>query len=160
MTVADKVLEAAHRHGVPGDLAIRQARQESGFNQSAVSSAGAIGVMQLMPATARELGVNPYDLDQNIEGGMRYLRQMYSLFGSWPLALAAYNAGPGKMRKVLDGKAALPSETAKYVHIITGRELFDQTPGPPEPPGFRPARRKGRSPGQTGGPQTRAAKPT
>lgn len=164
MTIQDKIIAAARRHSIPEDLALRQARQESGMRQwkadgsIVVSSAGALGVMQLMPATAAELGVNPYDVDQNIEGGMRYLAQMYRQFGSWPLALAAYNAGPGNMRKVLAGTKTLPAETANYVLAITGRPLFDQTPGPP---GFRQARRRAESPGRTGSrrppPQTRSS---
>jgi len=86
--------------GVNPDLVRAVAMVESRGNQGARSSAGAIGVMQLMPGTARGLGVNPYDLEQNIRGGSMYLkRQLDRYQGSIPLALAAYNAGPGAVDK-------------------------------------------------------------
>ena len=72
---------------------------ESGGNQAVVSPSGAIGVMQLMPGTARGLGVNPYDTEENIYGGALYLRTQLEQFGSLPLALAAYNAGPGAVQE-------------------------------------------------------------
>ena len=72
---------------------------ESAYRQSAVSSAGAIGLGQLMPATARDLGVDPRDLLQNLDGSARYLAMMLELFGSPQLALAAYNAGPDAVRQ-------------------------------------------------------------
>lgn len=75
------------------------ARVESGGNQASISPAGAVGVMQLMPETARGLGVNPYDTEQNILGGAMYLKRQMNRFSSLPLALAAYNAGPGAIEK-------------------------------------------------------------
>ena len=116
--VGQKVSSAAERYGIPQAIAHRLVRQESGGKQDAVSSAGAIGVMQLMPGTARDLGVDPNNLDQNIEGGMRYLAQMYKKFGNWSLALAAYNAGPGAVEKY---KGVPPfTETQNYVKNILG----------------------------------------
>lgn len=91
--------ESARRYGVPVRIAQNLAMAESSMNPKAVSPAGAIGVMQLMPSTARSLGVDPYDPAQNIEGGIRYLKQQYDRFGSWPLAVAAYNSGPSTVQK-------------------------------------------------------------
>src|SRR5690242_7269539 len=93
------VIDEANSQGVPPALALAVAQQESGVCQwrpngdLVRSSAGAIGVMQLMPATAAQLGVDPADPFQNIRGGVMYLAQMYDRFGTWPLTLAAYNWG-------------------------------------------------------------------
>jgi len=145
MTTQERVLAAATRYGVPSDLAVRLARQESGLKQYrsdgslVVSSAGAIGVMQLMPATAAELGVDPRDEDQNIDGGMRYLRQMFDRFGDWKTAVAAYNAGPGRISKVLKQQSSLPGETANYVLAIMGEPFFPAG-DTGSPPSFSPGR--------------------
>lgn len=118
MEVENLIRLTARKHGVPEDLALRVARQESRFNQGAVSPKGAIGVMQLMPGTARDLGVNPRDLHQNIDGGVRYLGQQLKTFGDERLALAAYNAGPGAVRK--HGGVPPYRETQDYVRKISG----------------------------------------
>ncbi|MEP4248928.1 lytic transglycosylase domain-containing protein [Tateyamaria sp.] len=110
--------EAARRHGVPADLFLRLVQQESGWNATAESHKGAYGLAQLLPSTARELGVNHRDPAQNLDGGAKYLKQQYLTFGSWRLALAAYNAGPGAVRK---HKGVPPfRETRNYVRIIWG----------------------------------------
>ena len=109
---------AARRHGVPEDLFLRLVNQESRFNEKARSNKGAIGLAQLMPATARYLGVNPRDPKQNLEGGAKYLREQYNEFGSWRLALAAYNAGPGAVKKY--GGVPPYRETKNYVKKILG----------------------------------------
>ncbi len=104
--------------GVDPDLALRVARHESGFNQSARSNKGAIGVMQLMPDTAKDLGVDPEDLDQNIRGGLTHLKAQLDRYrGDVPKALAAYNAGSARV----DSGEDLPKETQDYVRAITGR---------------------------------------
>jgi len=90
---------AALRHGIPTDLFKRLVQQESAWNQGAKSNKGAIGLAQLMPGTAQYLGVNPYDAYENLDGGARYLAEQYRKFGSWRLALAAYNAGPKAVEK-------------------------------------------------------------
>jgi soluble lytic murein transglycosylase-like protein len=110
--------EMARKHSIPEDLFLRLVQQESGWNPSAVSHAGATGLAQLMPGTARKLGVNINDPHQNLEGGARYLRMMYNKFGSWRLALAAYNAGPGAVEK----HSGIPpfAETRNYVRVILG----------------------------------------
>ncbi len=116
---------ASAETGVPVGILHGLASVESTFNPGAISPSGAMGVMQLMPDTAKELGVtNPYDPQQNITGGAKYLRQMYDKYGDWPLAFAAYNAGPGKVDNAIKQAGAadfdsiarfLPEETRKYV---------------------------------------------
>lgn len=110
---------AARRYGVPTDLFNRLVQQESNWNPRAKSHKGAIGLAQLMPFTARKLGVNPHDPRQNLEGGARYLRQQYNKFRSWRLALAAYNAGPAAVEKY--GGVPPYKETKTYVKKIMGR---------------------------------------
>ena len=108
----------ARKHGVPEDLFLRLVQQESGWNPSARSNKGARGLAQLMPGTAARLGVDASDPVQNLEGGARYLRMMYNTFGSWRLALAAYNAGPAAVQKY--GGVPPYQETRTYVRIIHG----------------------------------------
>lgn len=94
------IKEAAARYQVDPRLVAAVAQTESGGNQEAVSPAGAVGVMQLMPETAAGLGVNPYDKRQNIEGGAKYLKQMMDTFGGdVQKAVAAYNAGPQAVKE-------------------------------------------------------------
>ena len=115
----DMARAAARRHQVPEDLFLRLVRHESGFRPTAKSTKGAIGLAQLMPHTARQLGVNPRDPGENLEGGARYLSQQYRRFGDWRLALAAYNAGP----EAVERYRGIPpyAETQNYVKSILGR---------------------------------------
>jgi hypothetical protein len=93
--IANKVIKAAEQEGVDPQLALAVAQVESGFSQAAKSPAGAIGVMQLMPATAKGLGVNPKKMDDNIRGGVMYLKEMLELTdGDVRKALVGYNGGP------------------------------------------------------------------
>lgn len=113
---ADEFIAAAEETGVPLQVLLAVARAESGFNPDAESPAGAIGMMQLMPGTAEGLGVDPTDPAQNILGGARYLAAQYDTFGSWDLAFAAYNAGPG----AVDQYGGIPPyrETQNYVDVV------------------------------------------
>lgn len=110
--------ETARRHNVPEDLFLRLVQQESAWNPSARSHKGATGLAQLMPATARFLGVDINNPRQNLDGGARYLRMMYDKFGSWRLALAAYNAGPEAVER--HGGVPPYRETRNYVRVILG----------------------------------------
>jgi soluble lytic murein transglycosylase-like protein len=110
--------EAARRHAVPEDLFLRLIQQESGWRPTALSHKGAIGLAQLMPGTAAVLRVDPHDPQQNLDGGARYLAMQYRTFGSWRLALAAYNAGPAAVEKY--GGVPPYEETTNYVRVIWG----------------------------------------
>jgi hypothetical protein len=102
---------------LPRDLLRKLVKQESGGNPQAVSPKGAQGLFQFMPATAKELGINPADPHQAADGAARYLLQNYKEFGDWDKALAAYNAGPGAVRKY-GGVPPFP-ETQNYVRNLS-----------------------------------------
>lgn len=106
----------ADRYKIPRALFFGLVKQESRWNPRAISPKGAIGLAQLMPETARYLRVNPRDPFENIEGGARYLAEQKSRFGTWRLALAAYNAGPARVEEY--GDVPPFRETRNYVRII------------------------------------------
>ena len=109
--------EAAKKYGVDARLLSAVAEAESGDNQDAISPAGAIGTMQLMPETAASLGVDPYDKQQNIEGGAKYLRELLDTFaGDTTKAVAAYNAGPQAVKEY--GGVPPYQETQNYVNKV------------------------------------------
>ncbi len=110
---------AAAKNGVDPALLRALVRQESGFDPAARSSAGAVGLTQLMPGTAASLGVDPTDPAQALDGGARYLRQQLDRFGGDErLALAAYNAGPGAVARA--GGIPPYAETQQYVERVLG----------------------------------------
>lgn len=110
---AAQIEAAATEAGVDPRLLAALTWAESGFNAGARSGAGAIGLTQLMPGTAAGLGVDPADPAQNLRGGARYLRAQLDRFGSVELALAAYNAGPGRVAQA--GGVPRIAETQAYV---------------------------------------------
>lgn len=116
--INDSISKAAAKYNLPTDLIESVIRAESDFQVRAVSEAGARGLMQLMPETAKELGVsNPFDIEENIDGGARYLKKMLDTFeGDLTKALAAYNAGPGTVKRF---RGRVPfQETRMYVQKI------------------------------------------
>jgi soluble lytic murein transglycosylase len=111
------IAEHAASQGIDARLVQSVIQAESAYNPRAVSRRGAMGLMQLMPATARLLAVSePFDPEQNIRGGVAYLRKMVDEFGSVELALAAYNAGPGAVRR--HGGVPPFAETRAYVRTV------------------------------------------
>lgn len=111
------IAQYAQENGVSPSLLYAVLNQESGFNPNAVSSAGAIGIAQFTPDTAKDFGIDPYDAQQSIEAAAKYLKQNYDRFGSWELSLAAYNAGPGAVE---DFENTIPpyAETQNYVSSV------------------------------------------
>ncbi len=112
-----QIVSAARAHGLPPALVKAVVAAESAFDPLAVSHKGAMGLMQLMPQTAEEMGVRePFKAAANIHGGSRYLRQMHDRYGSWSHALAAYNAGP----TAVDRYRGIPPypETRTYVKRV------------------------------------------
>ena len=130
--VGDELELQATRAGLPADLVRAVAHAESGFRQDAVSPKGAVGLMQLMPATAAELGVDPHDASENLEGGARYLKRLLERFDGdrdqLVKALAAYNAGPGSV----DVHGGLPPypETVAYVARVLQRYVESEPTKP------------------------------
>jgi len=110
--------DAARKYGIDPDMFLRLIQQESSFRPDVVSPKGAVGLGQLMPATAKELGVDPTDPMQNLEGAAKYLSQQLKRFGDPSLALAAYNAGPTRVAKL--GRVPNIAETQNYVKTILG----------------------------------------
>lgn len=111
--------QAAQRHGIPEAIFLNLVQRESAWNPGAISHKGAIGLAQLMPGTAQQMGVDPLDPTQNLDGGARYLAAQYRRFQDWRLALAAYNAGPGAVIEY--GGIPPYAETTAYVTAILGR---------------------------------------
>ncbi len=125
--IKDIIVKTAISMGVDPCLALSIAQQESNFQSHRKSPYGAVGVFQLMPSTAKKMGFDPYDINENIKGGLTYYQMMYKKFGSTDLALAAYNAGPGNVSKY-NGVPPF-SETKKFINIIqTNRKLYQNDP--------------------------------
>lgn len=123
---AAAITQAETNFGIPQPMLARLLYAESRYRADIISGAtrsrvGAVGIAQFMPATAASLGVDPLDPVAAINGAGRYLRQLYGMFGDWNYAIAAYNWGPGNMRKYLAGSVStIPDETRKYLVSITG----------------------------------------
>jgi len=138
--IRQMVADEARRQGIDPNFAMAIAEQESRFRQSAVSAVGALGTMQLMPATAAKLGVNPYDLQGNIRGGVAYLKQIMGMYpGRLDLVAAGYNAGPNR-QSLQNGNIPQIRETQNYVKMVSQyynrnkRQFGDQRPmGAPIP---------------------------
>ena len=115
--IKETIVKHSIEMGVDPALALSIAKKESGFKHELRSSHGAVGVFQLLPSTANRIGYNPYYLNENIKAGLTYYKMMYKMFGSTELALAAYNAGPGNVKRY-GGQIPPYSETKRFVHVI------------------------------------------
>lgn len=111
-----KIVKIAEKYGIRPEIAIVQLWQESRFNPKARSPVGAAGIAQFMPATAREYGVNVNDIDSSLDGYGRFMQKLLRMFGDYPRALAAYNAGPGRVQRA--GGVPRIKETQNYVRNI------------------------------------------
>lgn len=126
--LGDLIVATALRYDLDPTIFLALVKQESGFNPQIVSPVGAQGLGQLMPGTAQELGVqNSFDPVENLDGAARYLRQQLDTFGSYELALAAYNAGPGNVQQY-GGIPPFP-ETQNYVRSVMANADFRRSPG-------------------------------
>ena len=127
-TIEEKVVFYAKKHGLPVRIFRELVRAESNFNPKAVSRKGAMGLCQLMPETARRLGVkDPFDVDENLDAGARLLKELYRKYRNWRLALAAYNAGEGAVEKY--GGVPPYAETKSYVRRILTRARGEERKG-------------------------------
>lgn len=115
--VKETIIKHSMEMGIDPALALSIAKKESGFKHELRSPYGAVGVFQILPSTAKGIGFNPYYLSENIKAGLTYYQMMYKMFGSTELALAAYNAGPGNVKK-FGGQIPPYNETRRFVNII------------------------------------------
>src|SRR5262247_280209 len=142
--ICDVLAAAATENDLPVDFFARLIWQESRFDPTAVSRAGAQGVAQFMPATANARGLaDPFDPIESIAQSAKLLRDLRREFGNLGLAAAAYNAGPGRVRDWLAGRRGLPRETRAYVSLVTGQSAEQWTraqAGPAEMPNAVPCR--------------------
>ena len=113
--VKQNIINQAKSMGVEPAIVLSIAKTESGFRQDIKSAGGHIGVFQLSPATAKNMGYNPYDLDDNIKAGITYYKSMYKMFGSMELAVAAYNSGPVAIQR---NNNTIPHHSKHFVHRI------------------------------------------
>ncbi len=115
--VKETIVKHSMEMGIDPALALSIAKKESGFKHELKSPYGAVGVFQLLPSTAKRIGYNPYYLSENVKAGLTYYQMMYKMFGSTELALAAYNAGPGNVKKY-GGTIPPFKETKRFVNVI------------------------------------------
>lgn len=137
--VKESIVKQSIELGIDPALALSIAKSESGFRHEARSRHGAVGVFQLMPSTAKRLGVNPYYLSGNIKGGLMYYKKLHDMFGSTELALAAYNAGPGVVRRY-NNQVPPIRETKRFISKIMTEYNYQKTNPDPAITKLKPKR--------------------
>ena len=121
--VKQAIIKQSTEMGVEPAIMLSIAKIESGFNQNAKGASVTIGVFQLMPATAKNMGYNPYNLDENIKAGITYYKNMYKQFGSMELAVAAYNSGPLAVKRI----NAVPQHSRPFVNKVMADYRYYKT---------------------------------
>ena len=124
--VKQNIITQAKSMGVEPAIVLSIAKTESGFNQSAKSVSGHIGVFQLSHSTAKHMGLDPYKLDDNIKGGITYYKNMYDRFGSMELAVAAYNSGPDAVKR---HNNTIPKHSQPFVNRIMSDYKYYKSTG-------------------------------
>lgn len=127
--IKEQIVQCAIEMGVEPEIALSIAKKESGFCQEKRSRMGAVGVYQLLPSTARRIGYNPYHYKDNIRGGIAYYKQLKRMFKSDAVALAAYNAGPGTVKRY--GGIPPYAETKKFVNTVL--KYYNEYKSNPDP---------------------------
>ena len=122
-TVKQTIVKHSVEMGVDPAVMLSLAKVESSFRQNAVGASGTIGVFQLMPATAKNMGYNPYVLEENIKAGITYYKNMYNMFGSKELAIAAYNSGPVAVKRI----NAVPNHSKAFVNKVISNYNYYKT---------------------------------
>lgn len=124
--VRQNIIKQANSMGVEPAIVLSIAKTESGFRQEARGLGGHIGVFQLSPHTAKTMGLNPHDLDDNIKGGITYYKNMYDRFGSMELAVAAFNAGPEAVKR---NNNTIPKYSQNFVNKIMSDYKYYKSAG-------------------------------
>lgn len=124
--VKQNIIKQSKEMGVEPAIMLSIAKTESGFNQNAKSASGHIGVFQLSHSTAKRMGLNPYELDDNVKGGIMYYKNMYNSFGSMELAVAAYNSGPDAIKR---HKNTVPKHSERFVTRIMSDYKYYKSAG-------------------------------
>jgi len=124
--IKQNIINQAKTMGVEPAIVLSIAKTESGFNQSAKGAGGHIGVFQLSRATAKHLGIDPHNLDDNIKGGIMYYKKMYDIFGSTELAVAAYNVGPEAVKRCNN---TVPKHSKPFVSKIMADYMYYKKSG-------------------------------
>ena len=123
--VKQNIISQAKEMGVEPAIVLSIAKTESGFRQDIKSASGHVGVFQLSPTTAKNMGYNPYDLNENIKAGITYYKNMYNMFGSMELAVAAYNSGPVAVKRCNN---TIPHHSRHFVNrIMSDYRIYKNT---------------------------------